>query len=216
MNDRIVEGVDRSTADAARNDGRGLQRAERGRSRATDGASLGQEIRAERLRQSLTLAQLAGLADLTVSAPSQIERGASDPSIASLRRIASGLRVPMYQLLGGGKSPDIVVRRDQRVKVRFPARKPQYELLGPSEASDFSVLALRLAPHSVTSDEGRAHPSEECAIVVRGRVTAEVGAGVYQLGVGDSIKIHRELPHRFANAHDDEAEMIIVVSPAVF
>jgi transcriptional regulator with XRE-family HTH domain len=62
-------------------------------------SGLGTHVRAERLRQKLTLAQLAQGADLSASALSQIERGLTDPSIGSLRRIASALHVPCSQLL---------------------------------------------------------------------------------------------------------------------
>jgi ribosome-binding protein aMBF1 (putative translation factor) len=51
--------------------------------RARDPDSIGEGIRRERLRRGLTLAQLAAQVNLTVSALSQIERGASDPSISS-------------------------------------------------------------------------------------------------------------------------------------
>ena len=38
----------------------------------------------------------------------------------------------------------------------------------------------------------------------------------YELDAGDSIKIHRELPHRFVNQSSAEAELIIIISPPTF
>ena len=72
--------------------------------RAPDIESIGEGIRRERLRRGLTLAQLATQVNLTVSALSQIERGASDPSISSLRRIAQAFDVPMFQFMVGTPS----------------------------------------------------------------------------------------------------------------
>ena len=69
------------------------------------GSTLGAGIRSERLRQGLTLTHLAERADLSASALSQIERSITDPSIGSLRRIASALQVPFFQFLVDPHSP---------------------------------------------------------------------------------------------------------------
>lgn len=45
---------------------------------------------------------------------------------------------------------------------------------------------------------------------------AEVGGQEYELASGDSIKIHRELLHRFMNHSDAEAEILIIISPPTF
>ena len=87
-----------------------------------DAPTIGEGIRRERLRRGLTLAQLASQVNLTVSALSQIERGASDPSISSLRRIAQAFGIPMFQFLVGTDRRDIVVRRNQRTQISFPDR----------------------------------------------------------------------------------------------
>jgi quercetin dioxygenase-like cupin family protein/DNA-binding XRE family transcriptional regulator len=183
---------------------------------SADKATLGQRIREERLRQSMTLAMLAAQVDLTVSALSQIERGASDPSLASLRRISAALKVPVFHLLSGGPEHELVVRRNRRVKVTFPTREPQYEMVIPDHAGDFTVLALTLEGRSVTSKEPGSHPSEEFVIVTRGRLIVEIAVEHYDLSEGDSVKIDRNLPHRFVNDGDDPAEVIIVLSPAIF
>src|SRR5207249_8751006 len=81
--------------------------------------ALGPGIRAERLRQNLTLAQVADLAGLSPSALSQIERGVTDPSIGSLRRIANALRVPFFQFLVEPSVPVPVVSRAQRSMITF-------------------------------------------------------------------------------------------------
>ena len=181
-----------------------------------DAASIGAGIRRERLRRRLTLAQLAEQVNLTVSALSQMERGASDPSINSLRRIAQAFGVPMFQFLIGSAPRGIVVRRDKRRRLTFPNRKLEYELVSADTAGEFEVLSLVLAPHGTSASAAGSHKSEECSIVLRGAVTAEVAGQLYELGEGDSIKIHRELPHRMVNRSSIEAEVLIIISPPTF
>jgi len=103
---------------------------------------LGAGIRTERLRQGLTLTYLAEHAELSASALSQIERGVTDPSIGSLRRIASVLQVPFFQFLVDPHSPQAVVRKAERRTIMFPHRALQYQLLTPNLRGPFEILAL--------------------------------------------------------------------------
>jgi len=181
-----------------------------------DGGTIGEGIRHERLRRGLTLAQLATQVNLTVSALSQIERGASDPSISSLRRIAQAFDVPMFQFLVGSGKREIVVRKDRRIKMTFPDRELEYELVSADTSGEFEVLALTLSPGGATSALPNSHASEECAVVLTGSVIAEVAGEAFELDRGDSIKIHRELPHRFVNPGGSPAEILIIISPPTF
>ena len=181
-----------------------------------DAPTIGEGIRRERLRRGLTLAQLATQVNLTVSALSQIERGASDPSISSLRRIAQAFGIPMFQFLVGTDRPEVVVRHNRRTKLNFPDREMEYELVSADTIGEFEVLGLTLQGGSASGSVATAHPSEECSIVLRGHILAEVAGRTYELDAGDSIKIHRELPHRFVNQSSAEAELIIVISPPTF
>src|SRR5919199_2922734 len=142
-----------------------------------DTDALGRGIRAERLRQNMTLAQLADLTGLSPSALSQIERGITDPSIGSLRRIASALQVPFFQFLLERESPDPVVRKNERRTITFPNRAVQYQLLTPNLRGPFEILAMELAPGAASGDEALGHDSEECMLILVGQVEVDV-AGI--------------------------------------
>jgi transcriptional regulator with XRE-family HTH domain len=178
------------------------------------GAALGTGIRAERLRQNMTLAQLAELTDLSASALSQIERGVTDPSIGSLRRIASALQVPFFQFLLEPESPDPVVRKHERRTITFPHRALQYQLLTPNLRGPFEILSMDLAPGAASGDEALGHDSEECMLVLHGDVEVEVAGISYTLASGDSITIQRNVPHRALNIGRRTAEILMVISPA--
>jgi transcriptional regulator with XRE-family HTH domain len=176
--------------------------------------ALGSGIRAERLRQNLTLAQLAERAGLSASALSQIERGITDPSIGSLRRIAAALQVPFFRFLLERESPDPVVRKSERRTITFPNRTMQYQLLTPSLRGPFEVLAMDLAPGAASGEEALGHDSEECMLILRGTVEVEVAGASYVLNAGDSISIRRNAPHRVVNHAGRTAEILMVISPA--
>ncbi len=62
---------------------------------------IGQRIRQERLKQSLTLRQLSERAELTTSQLSQVELGKNAASIWALARISSSLGKQLCELLAG-------------------------------------------------------------------------------------------------------------------
>ena len=181
----------------------------------SEAPSIGEGIRRERLRRGLTLAQLAAQVNLTVSALSQIERGASDPSISSLRRIAGAFNIPMFQFLVGTDRREIVVRRNQRKRIGSPTRSWTTSWSRPTRSA--SSRSSRAHPaRGCDGTVATSHSSEECSIVVSGAVIAEVAGRTLQLDAGDSIKIHRELPHRFLNPGGGDASILIVISPPTF
>ena len=189
--------------------------------RALDTGTIGEGIRRERFRRGLTLAQLATQVNLTVSALSQIERGACDPSISSLRRIAQAFDVPMFQFLVGTDRREIVVRHDRRTKLNFPDRELEYELVSADTIGEFEVLAFTIKSGGST---GATPSSQQRGVLDRavGRVIAEVAGRTYELDAGDSIKVHRELPHRFVNGrgvgrdadHHQPADLLTATDPA--
>ncbi|HEY2595878.1 MAG TPA: helix-turn-helix domain-containing protein [Chloroflexota bacterium] len=181
--------------------------------RGDENAALGAGIRRERVRQSLTLAQLADRAGLSASALSQIERGVTDPSISSLRRISTALGVPFFQFLAQNESPDPVVRRADRRTIVFPGRALQYQLLTPSPQGTFEVLSLELAPGAASGPAATSHDSDECLVVLNGAVDVELAGRWYQLEAGDAMTIPRNLPHLLSNKQSTSIEVLSIISP---
>ena len=174
---------------------------------------LGAGIRAERQRRGLTLTQLAERSGLSPSALSQIERGVTDPSISSLRRIANALEIGFFQFLVQAGPPHPVVRKAERRTISFPNRALQYQLLTPNLRGAFEVLSLELAPGAASGDEALGHDSDECLLVLRGEVDVEIAGQVHSLVEGDAVSIQRNLPHRVVNESRRVAEVLTIISP---
>lgn len=184
--------------------------------RAREGDSIGAGIRRERLRRGLTLAQLASQVHLTVSALSQIERGASDPSLSSLRRIAAAFDLPMFRFLVGTTQRDMVVRAGRRTQLRFHDHDVEFTLVSADTSGAFEILSLVLRPGATSAPAVQGHPAEECSVVLSGSILVELEDDEHTLTAGDSITIHSEIPHRFTNPGPGDAEILIVLSPPTF
>ena len=87
-------------------------------------------------------------------------------------------------------------------------------LLTPKPFHSLEVVVARFEPGGSTGDEPYTHgDSEELLIVVEGRVHVQLGAEVFEVEAGDSVHYESSTPHRVANAGDEPAEVLFVISP---
>jgi transcriptional regulator with XRE-family HTH domain len=176
---------------------------------------LNERVRTLRKQRGMSLRQLAEATGLSPALLSQVERGNTDPSLSTVRKLAAVLGADLATLFA--ESPPAVVHHSR------PGKRPllsaglglmSYERLTPGR-SDLEVLHGRLAPGQATSVEPWSHPSTECTVVVVGSMTAEVDGTRYELAVGDSLTFDSRLPHRYLNDSDGKAEYLLAVTPPV-
>jgi transcriptional regulator with XRE-family HTH domain len=182
--------------------------------------SIGALIRQARKQRRQTLQDIAKLSDLSVSYLSQIERSLLQPSVATLKRIADALHIPAGKLMfateARGARPTVaVLRAGQRKRVSFPASSISYELLTPDLRRRVSLLWLVAEP-GAQSGAALTHEGEDVVVVLKGRLSVEVGGAWHELAAGDSIYFNSELPHRWCNRSKVRAEAIWVSSPPSF
>ena len=130
--------------------------------------------------------QLATGAGVSPALISQVERGINDPSLDSLRRIAQALNVPLFDFFQQPEDGGVaVIRADARTQLRSPHGDLTYTRLSPGYAK-VEVLEGILKPGGCSSELPWSHPSEECAVVISGRMTVEVDGDRRELEPGDS------------------------------
>lgn len=174
---------------------------------------LGHRIRELRSARGLTLTALADGAGLSTGLISQVERGLSDPSLETLRRIAKVLDVPIFSLFRQDDAATVsVVRKNRRMRVRSPDHEIVYSRISPG-GGRLEVLHGRLGPGGASAPEPWSHPSEECLVVLSGSLIVEVAGTGYELGEGDSCYFDSNLAHRYRNPGAEPAEFIVSVTP---
>ena len=96
-------------------------------------AAVGPRIRSLRLQRRVTLKHVADKAGITPSALSQIERDRSNPTLGTLKAIASALGTTIGHLFPSTTAPDRLVVRSNERKQLSPRRGITYELLTPDD-----------------------------------------------------------------------------------
>jgi transcriptional regulator with XRE-family HTH domain len=175
---------------------------------------LGERLRAIRLLRRLTLREVAAAAGVSESFVSQLERGRSSASVATLQRLAAAVGIEISDLFAGEpESGPRVLRRQERQLLEW-GRLGRKALLTPKAFISLEVVAAVFDPDGSTGDEPYTHgDSEELLLVLAGRVQVQLGSELLDLSAGDSVNYRSSTPHRVANPGDETAEVLFVISP---
>jgi transcriptional regulator with XRE-family HTH domain len=175
---------------------------------------VGERLRELRRSRRATLRTIADRSGLSESFLSQVERGRSSASIASLRKIADALGISMADLFEPGGLPGPrVLRREERPALSFGILGRKL-LLTPKPLHNLEVFAGELEVGGSTGEQQYAHgDSEELFVVVSGSVQLELGDESFDLGAGDSIDYRSSTPHRVTNTGQELAEVMWIISP---
>jgi transcriptional regulator with XRE-family HTH domain len=204
---------------------------------------LGPKLKEIRRGRGVTLQQIADQTGLSKSFVSQIETGAANPSIASLKKITDVLGVPLGALFthgengssdapaapngfasgAGGPAPSgvdpggevRVVRRNRRKMLIEPGKKGKMYLLTPDLQRKLEVILGEEEPGNA-DEEWYSHAGEECGFVLEGRYEVSVGDRVFVLEAGDSIYFPSHLPHKTRVLGDEPVKTIWVITPPSF
>jgi transcriptional regulator with XRE-family HTH domain len=176
---------------------------------------IGDQLRLLRIRRGLSLRALAAEAGVSATLLSQIERGVTEPSLATLRRLAGVFGESLASLFENPAAPALWISRPgERSLLLGPKGQIGYERLTPGNGQ-LEVLRGVLEPGEATSEEPWSHASLECVFVVAGTLTAEVDGVPHPVAAGEAVTFDSRQPHRYRNTSADPVEFILSVTPPI-
>lgn len=159
--------------------------------------TLGQKIRRRRRAIDMTLQQVSERVGLSIGFLSQIERGASTPSLASLCNIADALGVSVDAFVSPPLQQSAVSRQGQRQSFSLGDVRRTYELLGREfPGAKLHPSLVRRPPGHVS--EIMHNEGEDFVYILEGSMLLEVDGERHILNKGDSMHFQSHLPHRSA------------------
>lgn len=177
-------------------------------------AAVGRNVRSERSRRKWTLDDLAGRSGVSKGMLIQVEQARSNPSIATICRLASALGVTVASLVEAPELPSTrVVRADEGVVLwTGKAGSVSRLLLGTGTRDPVELWDVRLAPGE--GYNGTPHPAgtQELGMVVEGELTLDVDGMDYQVGAGDAVAFVADRPHGYRNLGAEPLRFTMVVA----
>ncbi|UWQ90541.1 cupin domain-containing protein [Rhodobacteraceae bacterium M382] len=185
---------------------------------------LGEDLRALRKAQSMTLADLAEASGRSVSFLSKIERAQARPSVTALQEIAEALGVPVgwfFETDGPAPAEErpYIVRADRRRKLTYSGLSGT-DYMGCEDhllsASLDRQLAMGISTYEAggsTGDDLYTHEGEEAGMVLKGEIELTLDETVFYLKTGDSFSFSADIPHRYHNPGKVEAQIVWANTP---
>jgi transcriptional regulator with XRE-family HTH domain len=177
---------------------------------------LGERLKKRRSEIGLSLRELARRTELTAAFLSQVERGISNPSLNSLRRIANALNVPMLYFLADKDDRSPVVRANNRPQIDLDESNITYEMLSPDLSGKFEAIQGRLKPGNDNIVRKLSVDTEEMILVLQGSLLVGLSDQDYILHPGDTITFQGKDIVKLICASDQEVQWISVITPPVF
>ena len=182
--------------------------------------SIGEKLRALRLRKKVGLVDLGRHTGLSPALLSKIERGKLFPTLPTLLRIALVFSVGLEFFFTDERQRRVasIVRRGERQ--RFPERPETDEVAFHFECLDFHAVERKLnayyaefqplAPAKVRLHQ---HAGVEFIYVIRGKLGLRMGDEEYVLEMGDSIYFDSNLPHGYRRIGNSRCAALVVTVP---
>lgn len=190
-------------------------------------AAIGAEIRALRRARGLTLSDLAEASGVSLSHVSAIERGAVNPSLVKIERLAGALAVPAAWFFNNrpGAGPlerAHVVRAENRRNLNMVYGEPPevsgYSdwLLSSSIGGGFYMGLSEFHPApSGDHDSLCIREGEQHLLVIEGDLVLRLEDEEISLRAGDSYSIPGGLPHHVFSRGDAPARAVWVNAPVI-
>lgn len=176
---------------------------------------LGRSIRNARLQMQMSMRTLATRCGVSQPFLSEVERGMSMPSIATLYRIADALGIGPSKLLPASGPGDVhVVRADEGRRV--PSSERTNSAIGRLiHADDEQGLLVYeyITDRSEDLDVWFEHPGNKVLYVVAGQMSIEFDRRpTVFLGAGDCLVHPGDVAHRWAVVGDEVLRLFLVIT----
>ncbi|QFT58318.1 anaerobic benzoate catabolism transcriptional regulator [Sulfitobacter sp. THAF37] len=170
-------------------------------------------LKQARLGQGLSLEAVAKLSGVSRSMVSQIERGESSPTIATLWNLTRALQVDFAGLLD--QDPQVsrieLLRAHDVPTINNLGSRCRIRILSPPEdAGRHEVYELRMDDGGTLDSDPHARGAREHLTVIKGQVTLTSGASQETLQASDTARYPADVAHSIA-AREGPVHAFLVV-----
>jgi transcriptional regulator with XRE-family HTH domain len=176
--------------------------------------AIARNVRRLRSGRGFTLDVLASRAGVSRGMLIQIEQARTNPSVATLVRVADALGVSVAQLVEVSDAPAVRVVRAADAAPLWRASEGSVGtlLIGSDHPPPIELWDWRLEPGD--GYDGAAHLPGTCELlyVIAGELTLAVGSEAHTLQAGDAVMFRADREHRYSNGSEAPTRFALVVS----
>ena len=165
-----------------------------------------------REKNKLSLENLSELTGVSKSMLGQIERGESNPTLQTIWKIATGLKISLTSLIVSTKpEAEIINKSNISPIVEDEGRFRIYPMFPFDYEKRFEVLNIELDPGAASYSEPHDENTEEHVLVQEGEFTIKINGDTYRVKAGDAIRYRADKDHAYYNLSDKLTKISMVI-----
>ncbi|AWZ49005.1 helix-turn-helix domain-containing protein [Hathewaya limosa] len=166
---------------------------------------IGNNLSAIRNKRKLSLDEVANLTGVSKAMLAQIEKGKSNPTVSTLWKISTGLKVPFSSFMEKEKINYKVVDSSKITPISEENNKMKIYPIFPFDIkNNFEILKIDLEKECIHSSEKHAEGVEEYIIVTEGTLKMNFESESVILKKETCIKFDANIMHTYENIGDEK------------
>jgi len=131
----------------------------------------------------------------------QIERGESNPTVATIAKIVDGIRITFEELIYPKQESVLIIDNDKLPLLKSEEGVYQVRSIFPYDRHrNFEVYEMKIEPGEGCESFLKGEGSCEYILVVQGVLTLEIAEGIYEVAANHAIKLDAAKAHRYHNS----------------
>jgi len=169
-------------------------------------------LRQLREDRKLSLEKASEITGVSKSMLGQIERGESNPTITTIWKIASGLKVSFTALVNAPQADTVIVNQADIVPlIEADGKYRVYPIFPYEEGRRFEMYSLEIDQGGYFASNPHGEKTQEFITVFDGELTILTNNREYKIAKGESIRFRADKPHSYHNPGDVLARLSLVI-----
>ncbi len=165
-----------------------------------------------RKERELSLDKVSEVTGVSKSMLGQIERGESSPSVATLWKISTGLKISFTALMTAVKQEaEIINNRAVTPLTNETDAFRLYPVFPFEPGRNFEILHIDLDPGAISYSSPHEPGTEEFTLVYEGTLTLHLQDEIYPVNAGHSIRYQADQRHAYENRTDKPVQVCMVI-----
>lgn len=165
---------------------------------------IGKNLNNIRKQKSMSLDKVAELTGVSKAMLAQIEKGASNPTVTTLWKIATGLNVSFSYFMEEDNMGIVhVCYNDIKPLIESDKKMRVYPLFPYDANRRFEVFSIELEAGCNHQSPPHNEGTEEYIVVTKGEMEVKIGDSTYKLSCGDALRYFADKAHSYKNTTKD-------------
>ncbi len=162
-------------------------------------------LKKTRAEKSLTLEETSRLTGVSKAMLGQIERAESTPTVSTLWKISTGLKISFSEFLSGSQDNNNIVLIDELDPVyESDGKMALYNVFPFNPLTGFEYFYIKLFPGSHHVSSPHKTSTEEYVVVTEGTLEIVIGDNKYVLKAPSALLFKADEFHEYNNPYDED------------